>query len=179
MGFNSSPEDIYIKKLKDTTVANIIDGLIKFNIITKDEYDTLYMWCIDGETHAEIAEKLGVNQSTITRRIKSIQEKCQEHILNKHQSTQELFDSIYVKAITTIPKAKQKDIGYAKHKIAYPSEYLCKISITGKWYKEKYILRNRCVIPEFFHECFGDDETKCTLCYDNFGNSTCSRTKDN
>jgi hypothetical protein len=79
------------------------------------------------------------------------------------------------RAATTIPRSKRRDAGYARNKIAYPSEFLMKVSITGQWHRDKYRLRNHCLVPEFLSESFGDSDTKCTLCFDDFGGTTCSR----
>lgn len=133
------------------------------------------MSCVKGETQATIAEKLGVSRQYITKTLKAIREKCQRYITANHSNIRELFDALAYKAATMIPKAKRKDAGYAKHKVAYPTEYLMQISITGQWSREKYRLCNRCVVPEYFEKCFGDNNTKCTLCGDDFGGSTCSR----
>lgn len=174
-----SPQDLYEEKLRNTDIATIIEGLKKHKVISKKKYRILYLWCVEGLTHAEIAKKINMSKSWVTKEIQSIREDCQKYILGQHGEIKELFDSIYAKAITTIPRHNRKDAGYAKHKICWPSDYLSKISKVGTWKKQKYILKTCCVNPEYFRLCFGDNLTKCTRCYDEYGKSTCSREVDN
>lgn len=148
---------------------------MKHNVISQSEYEILVLWCVEGETQATIADKLGTYQKDVSRKIKAIQSKCQWFIEDNYEDTKELFDCIAYMMITKIPKGKRKDAGSPKYCICYPSEYLMKVSMTGKWYKGKYRLKNRCIVPEFLSECFGDNDTKCTLCWDDFGGTTCSR----
>lgn len=140
-------------------------------ILTDREFDVLYKYAVEMRSQAEIAEILGTYQREISRTLKGIHKKCMENA----ELVQDVIDICSVKALAGSARNHRKDIGYARHKICYPSEYLCKISAEPKWYKQKMILKTQCVCPEYFTECFGDAQTKCGMCLGQFGESGCSR----
>lgn len=157
------------EKARSTSIRATIN-LLK-TVLTGREFDVLYKYAVEMRSQAEIAEMLGVDQSTISRTLKGIHKKCMENA----ELVQEVLDICSVKALASSARNHRKDMGYARHKICYPSEYLCKISAEPKWYKQKMILKTQCVCPEYFSECFEDAQTKCSMCLGQFGENECSR----
>ncbi len=185
MQTNNNPEDAYLEKLREKSIRDTIDELLGFNITDNLEYQVLFQWCIEGKAQAEIAKELGTYQMKISRIIKNIQKKCFRYI-RKHivygSDIKELFDSLLYRAIMSRPKRNHKEIGSAKHKIAYPSEYLQKVSIrplqTRKNGVIAYTPQTVCRVPEYFREAFSDDLTCCPICCNDIGENKCMRKEE-
>jgi hypothetical protein len=147
-------------------------------VLTEDELSILSSWVLDDKTQAAIAEERGVTQQYIAKTLANIREKARDFIASTTEPN-ELIAAIAYRASTTTPRSSRKDAHSAKHKIRWPSEYFQNVSRIGQWYKGKYKQKTVCVVPEYLQGCFGDMETKCTKCFDEFGVSSCSRKEIN
>lgn len=169
-----SAEDEFFESLGQQSVSDVLELMMENLVLTEDELSILSRWVLDSESQASIAKERGITQQAIAKTMSNIKEKARNFIESSTEPN-ELLASIAYRAATTIPKSSRKDAGSAKHKVRWPSEFLMNVSIDGQWVRNKYKLRNHCVLPEYLQSCFGDNETKCGLCHDEFGGSTCSR----
>lgn len=169
-----SAEDEYIEEWRTKRIQEIITYFLNENVITKEQFSILYSWCVDMKTQAEIAERLGVSQQAIAKRIHRVQKrvvKCFDI---------DMIRSILSETMTDIPKKCQRNITSPKVKVKMPSEFAMCISNGIKMKSNgEYKILTKCVLPEMLQKCFGDSKTCCGYCYDNFGENNCTRKEAN
>lgn len=168
-----TPEDVLLEKERIESISELID-IIKQQLTNK-EFDILWSSIIDGETHDSIAARYDISRVAITQQLKRTYSKCQKIILSlpNGDDYKELLQDRESILTAGAPESR-----------GYPHEFLQEVNIGGEFKtsksgRRKYISCEQCQLPEYFQACFGDKETKCTLCTNEFDENTCSRKKDN
>lgn len=159
------PEVVLSISEQKEMVAEIIQAL-------KDRFGELmvsflYKYYVEGEKVEDLAATYGVSTRTIYRMINLYSAEAKDYIVRN-------FNNCF-EAIWFISPAKGSSDGgvpmfqheYEKHRAYGTYNY------NGKKVKTK------CQMPEYLKTCFGDDETKCPLCFNDWGTDTCRRKKVN
>jgi predicted DNA-binding protein YlxM (UPF0122 family) len=168
-----SAEDEYIEEWRMKRIRELITELLEKNVITREQFQILYNWCVNMKTQAEIAKDLGVSQQAIAKRIHKVQEKAAKCFdIN-------MIRSVLHNVTISIPMS-HRNTGSTKVKIRMPSEFAMHINNGIKRKSNgEYRILTKCVLPEMLQRCFGDSKTCCGYCYDDFGETVCTRKEAN
>jgi RNA polymerase sigma factor (sigma-70 family) len=164
-----TPEEVFLEKER---LQEIIICLLRIKSKLKPKaYDILWLYIVKGKTQEEIAVDFNVSQSAIAQYIKRISKKIKNDIINMYPS------GTYIEELFKEPQSTLE--AHSPTVNGYPYEFLQDVADEGEWrtYKngrKRYITKSKCVLPEYFQECFGDPNTKCSLCFGQFdGDNKC------
>lgn len=139
----NDPLESLLRKEHQEAVYDALDYL--FEVLCDDDMTTWSM-VANGRTDEEIAEYLGISLDSLPYRY--------ERIRSYADGIQRLLRSDTPQYFAASPKVK----------VRYPMDAARHHGIGGHQGKKRWVTSERCVLPEYFRECFGDDATICTLC---------------
>lgn len=158
---NRTPEELVIEKENQEELLEFISKVKE--IIGPKSFEILWLSAVEGWTQDRIAERFSVKQQTINEHLQRITQR-----LSSDPSLQ------YARVLLQKPPSTL-EAHSPEHQINYPSDFLQRVSIAGKWRGKKYQTKTICKIPEMLRECFQDHKTVCPRCFDDFGVNSCSR----
>ena len=147
--------------LNDEKNCEILEFLEWVNLIVGDrDYQILYWSTVDGLSMRAIGKRLEISAPAVYTKLRRIHGKIQKYI-----------DLSPIPAANIIGHLQSpqsiKEAGAPQSK-GYPHEFLQNVSINGRWHtsargRKRYIAKSICRIPEYFEQCFGDNNTMCVL----------------
>lgn len=173
---SETPEDILLEKERLSEITKLM-AFIKDQLSEK-AFDVLWLYTVEGWTQEKIADKYKVTQSAIAHYIKKISKKLQQILINSS------FNPINTKELFQQPQSKLE--AHSPEIMGWTHEFLQEVSIEGQWKylkngRKVYESKTRCMIPEYFEDCFYQGTAKifCSICWDNFGQNSCTRLESN
>lgn len=164
--YGESLEDMLEGKDKTQRIEAIMDYLR--GKIGDEWYDVLYAKYGERKSGSDIARERGTTPQNVNKKIKRAKRKAL-YFLNrdKRQELAELNVTLcqlpnYLCQIPTLP--------FEKEMTRVTTPYL---------YEGKTHWHTKCEVPEYLKNTFHDCDTKCPLCFDKFGTSTCRNKKIN
>lgn len=164
--YGESLEDMLEGKDKTQRIEAIMDYLR--GKIGDEWYDVLYAKYGERKSGSDIARERGTTPQNVNKKIKRAKRKAL-YFLNrdKRQELAELNVTLcqlpsYLCQVPTLP--------FEKEMIRVTTPYL---------YEGKTHWHTKCEVPEYLKNTFHDCDTKCPLCFDKFGTSTCRNKKIN
>jgi hypothetical protein len=139
----SDPLDGIIATEHRNALADALEYLCE---VLCDEDKRAWAMVAHGYTDEDIADALGISLSTLRYRYERIREYA--------DGIQGLLRKDSPEYYASSPKVK----------VRYPMDAARHHGIGGHQGKKRWVTSERCVLPEYFKECFGDDATICTLC---------------
>lgn len=156
-----SPDEVLDAKKRRSFFTNIFEYLEKK--VNSDNLEMFYRYSVCQETIEDIMVEYGKTKRTAYRAISQTRKQLAKILKPK---VKELMDTSLV-----VSQGKP-------HVGSTPSfQYEYERNRCGKKYRYKNSVKfhNKCMLPEYFNQAFHDTCTKCTLCTNNHGMSTCSR----
>lgn len=164
--YGESLEDMLEGKDKTQRIEAIMDYLR--GKIGDEWYDVLYAKYGERKSGSDIARERGTTPQNVNKKIKRAKRKA-FYFLNrdKRQELAELNVTLcqlpsYLCQVPTLP--------FEKEMTRVTTPYL---------YEGKTHWHTKCEVPEYLKNTFHDCDTKCPLCFDKFGISTCRNKKIN
>ena len=149
---NKTPEEVLVYRERIKEIYELIT--LAREILTKKQFDVLWMIAVEGKTQKQIAEKYNVLQPAVAKYVQRITEK----LLRKPQLRpyKELLE----------PQQSSLEAHYGnKYKVRYPVDYLKAVNCGGHYSKNgKYVSDSKCVYDDYLTESFGDNVTCCNYC---------------
>ena len=139
----SEPLDGLVEAEHRNALADALDYLCE---VLCDDDKRAWAMIAHGYTDEDIADALGISLSTLRYRYARIREYA--------DGIQGLLRKDPPEYYASSPKVK----------VRYPMDAARHHGIGGHQGKKRWVTSERCVLPEYFKECFGDDATVCTLC---------------
>lgn len=164
--YGESLEDMLEEKDKSQRIEALMDYLR--GKIGDEWYDVLYEKYGERKSGSDIARERGTTPQNVNKKIKRAKRKA-FYFLNrdKRQELAELNVTLcqlpnYLCQVPTLP--------FEKEMTRVTTPYL---------YEGKTHWHTKCEVPEYLKNTFHDCDTKCPLCFDKFGTSTCRNKKVN
>lgn len=164
--YGESLEDMLEEKDKTRRIEAIMDYLR--DKIGDEWYDILYEKYGERKSGSDIARERGTTPQNVNKKIKRAKRKA-FYFLNrdKRHELAELNVTLcqlpsYLCQVPTLP--------FEKEMTRVTTPYL---------YEGKTHWHTKCEVPEYLKNTFHDCDTKCPLCFDKFGTSTCRNKKIN
>ena len=164
--YGESLEDMLEGKDKTRRIEAIMDYLR--GKIGEEWYDILYEKYGERKSGSDIARERGTTPQNVNKKIKRAKRKAL-YFLNrdKRHELAELNVTLcqlpnYLCQVPTLP--------FEREMTRVTTPYL---------YEGKTHWHTKCEVPEYLKNTFHDCDTKCPLCFDKFGTSTCRNKKIN
>jgi len=158
-----SPEEILIER---ETLLNVIDFLPRaIELLDDIDREVITLYIVEGWTLQQIGNKLKITHQAVSDRLRKIPTKIQKNfvkltckngivnILSREDFVPEEGIPFHAGGLTSL---------------GFPFQLLSNCSDKGYWgqidYQKAYKSKTKCLIPEYFYESFGDNETTCTIC---------------
>ena len=163
--YEKSPEEILIEKERQKEYTHLLWELKKH--IGTDNLKILWMYYVDCKSADDISKYFHCSKRTVYRRIRLSMQRA-----------------IFVAKVLLDHTIIDKDIFFATTHISkpitirppsFPFEMAIHTPAYTYKYKNEHKVKYECKLPEYLHECTGTDDVKCSLCYDQYGNNSCSR----
>lgn len=164
--YGESLEDILEEKDKTRRIEAIMDYLR--GKIGDEWYDVLYEKYGERKSGSDIARERGTTPQNANKKIKRAKRK----------------------ALYFLNRDKRHELAELNVTLCQLSSYLCQVPTlpfekemtrvtTPYLYEGKTHWHTKCEVPEYLKNTFHDCDTKCPLCFDKFGTSTCRNKKIN
>lgn len=157
--YGEDPADMVVEKEAMLAIAEYMN--LAKQVLHHDEWDIMSLYLAQGWTQQRIADKYEVSQPAIQQRIEKIYKKLRR-LAAKH----ELLGRTIREYL--LPEASNKE-AHSPEPLGMPHEFLQRVSESGYWYisargRKHFISKERCLLPEYFKQAFGDDSVACNLC---------------
>lgn len=165
LNYEPPPDVILSAAERKKLIADMIRSLQEY--FGDDCFEFLCRYHLSEETADDLAEAYGVSKRTVYRTARLNDAAAKKFLLDN-------FDGCLEAVYYTPPGKSSSGIVGPMFQFEYEQKRPYK---TYK-YKGKRA-KTKCMIPEYLGCAFGDTATKCSLCFNDWGGSTCKRKEKN
>lgn len=161
MGYAISPEEELIQKETRNDIIKFVWEIGKY--IGVNNFKNIWFYYVAGQTASFMAQKQHVSEWVIYHRIR--------HALRAATQAAQIVKG----------KMEHDDSKYPSNsnKIAirpvFPFESQMHVPIGEYKYNGNHLVRHTCKVPDYLKECFGDKNTRCGLCINDYGKTSCKK----